>query len=150
MDPVTLSLISAGVGGAVKVASDLFDPSGGQQANLMRQEAALKMSALEESMRRAEGAQTQVLSSTKARMAATGLDSGSATFSGFLKSMSDRFTEQNAFTQAQGTKAISMMDASADILANPAKKLLAGATDFLGTGFNIGKLLLGQGGGLGN
>lgn len=132
MDPATISLITMGVGSAVKVGSDLFDDSGAREAKLLREQAMLKQSALEETMRRSEGAQTQVLSSTKARMAATGFDSGSESFTNYLSGMADQFQMQNKFQAQQGMKSIDLMEQGANILADPTRKYLRAATDFLG------------------
>lgn len=137
MDPVTLGLITMGVGGAIKLGGDLFDDTASRQANLMRQEAQVKNSALEENMRRAEGAQTQVLSSTKARMAGTGFDSSSASFSNYLEGMGAQFAAQNKFTADAGQKSIQLMEQSADLIGDPLKKVFAVAGDVAGTGANI-------------
>lgn len=141
MDPVTLGLISMGVGGAVKVASDLFDDTASRQANLMRKEADLKLSTLEENMRRTEGAQTQVLSSTKARAAATGFASDSASFDRYLTGMAAEFQRQNDFTKTQGMAQVDLMRESADILGSPVPKFIKAATDIFGTGTGIAGLL---------
>lgn len=137
MDPITLSMISMGIGGAIKVGADLFNDTGAKQANLMREQATLKASALEETMRRAEGQQTQVLSSTKARMAGSGFDSGSRSFTDYLSGMAQQFTAQNEFTQQTGMKSIDLMRKAADIVGDPLKQLLAAGTDLMGSGMGI-------------
>jgi hypothetical protein len=140
VDPITLGLISMGVGGAIKVAGDLFDNTGSRQADLMHQQAAAKLSALEETMRRTEGQQTQVLSSTKARMAATGFDAGSGTFTNYLGAMADQFAQQNAYTRKAGLDSIASMNTAADIMGDPLKRILGAAADVAGTLGQMGTL----------
>jgi hypothetical protein len=108
LDPVTLGLISMGVGGAVKTLGGLFGGIG-SQADLMRKEASLKLSTLEENMRRTEGQQTQVLSSTKARMAGTGFSTDSGSFTDYIHTMATEFDLQNKFTWEAGRKSVDLM-----------------------------------------
>lgn len=137
MDPVTLGLISMGVGGAIKVGADLFDNTGAKQAGLMREQANLKLSALEENMRRTEGQQTQVLSSTKARMAGTGFASDSPTFSSYITTMATQFDLQNKFAEDSGLKSVDLMRQGADMLDNPVAKGFKVAADIFGTGASM-------------
>lgn len=137
MDPVTLGLIAMGVGGGVKALGDLFDDTASRQAALTRKAADLKQSALEETMRRTEGSQTQVLSSTKARMAASGFSVNSKSFDDYLTGMAGEFQKQNAFQKQSGMASIELMREGADIMDDPTARYLRGATDLLGTGANI-------------
>lgn len=139
MDPTMLSLISAGVGGAIKVASSLFDDTASRQADLLRQQAQLKLGALEETTRRAEGAQTQVLSSTKARMAGTGFSSDSNSFTNYLSAMGEQFQAQTQYTKEQGVKAISAMDDAATLLDSTStqRKMLGALGGLFGSGTSI-------------
>lgn len=137
MDPVTLGLISMGVGGAIKVGANLFSDSG---ADAMREQAKLKLSALEENMRRTEGQQTQLLSSTKARMAGTGFDASSPSFTNYITTMADEFTKQNEFTLKNGLAAVDLMQQSADKLASPLKPLLGAGVDAASTVASMAKL----------
>lgn len=141
MDPVTMGLIAMGVGGAVKLAGDLFDDTSSKQANLMREQARLKMGALEETMRRREGEQTQVLSSTKARMAATGFSSDSLSFTNYLTGMADEFKKQDEYASKSGLASIALMDKAADILDDPMKKILGGISDVFGIGSSMAGLM---------
>lgn len=133
MDPVTLGLISMGIGGAVKVGADLFDNTAGKQADLMRQQADMKLSGLEENMRRAEGQQTQVLSSTKARMAESGFASDSNSFHNYIDTMATQFDIQNANTKAGGVQAVDLIRQGADMLDNPLTKMFKVGADIFGT-----------------
>jgi hypothetical protein len=133
MDPVTLGLISMGVGGAIKVGADLFDNTAGKQADLMHQQAALKLSGLEENMRRTEGQQTQVLSSTKARMAGSGFATDSGSFTNYISTMATQFDLQNKATKEGGMKSIDLMNQAADIMDDPMKKIFGTAADIFGT-----------------
>src|SRR5713226_8963644 len=101
-----------GVGGGIKVFSDIF--GGISQASLMRKEAQLKLSTLEENMRRTEGAQTQVLSSTKARMAGTGFSSDSPSFTDYIKTMSTEFEAQNRAAREMGLQSVDLIRQGAD------------------------------------
>jgi hypothetical protein len=139
LDPVMLGLISMGVGGAVKTVGGLF--GGGNQADTMRKEASLKLSTLEENMRRTEGQQTQVLSSTKARMAGTGFSTESGSFTDYIQTMATEFDKQNEFTYEAGRKTYDLMREGAN--TTMAGSLVGGAGDLLGTAgnmFNLSKL----------
>jgi hypothetical protein len=146
MDPVTLSMIAMGVGGAIKIAGSLFDDTAGKQAALMRKEADLKQSALEETMRRAEGEQTQVLSSTKARMAGTGFASDSNSFTDYLSGMASQFTAQNAYAQKAGMESIDLIREGADIVDDPWRKILGVGADVAGTAAGFAGLMKPGGG----
>jgi hypothetical protein len=122
-----------GVGGAIKVAGDLFNNTGAKEADLMRQQAGQKLAALEETMRRTEGQQTQVLSSTKARMAGGGFNVDSASFTNYLGAMNDQFAQQNAYTRKTGMDSIASMYQAADIMGDPLKRILGVAADVTGT-----------------
>jgi hypothetical protein len=137
VDPVTLGLVSMGVGGAVKMFGDIFGGFG--KADLMRKEAQLKLSSLEENMRRTEGQQTQVLSSTKARMAGTGFATDSASFTDYIQTMSTEFDAQNKFAREQGLKSVDLIRQGADAAALGGA--LGAAGDLFGTGAQIGGLL---------
>lgn len=138
MDPVTAGLIAMGVSGGVKALAGLLDNSAEKKAQLMRQEADLKQSALEESLRRAEGAQTQVLSSTKTRMAATGLSGDSGTFQSYLTGMASEFQKQDAFARESGMKSIDLTRKAADITGDVGlSKWLNFGADIFGTASNI-------------
>lgn len=136
MDPVTLGLVSMGVGGAVKMFGDIF--GGNSQADLMRKEAGLKLSALEENMRRTEGHQTQVLSSTKARMAGSGFSGDSGSFTNYISTMATEFENQNKTTVEQGLKSIDLIREGAD--AAQLGGALGGVGDFFGTGAKMAGL----------
>jgi hypothetical protein len=132
LDPITLGLIAAGAGGtATKVLGGLFDNS----ADLMRQQAQVKLSTLEENMRRTEGAQTQVLSSTKARMAGTGFEDDSASFKGYIQTMATQFDTQNKATHDIGLKSVDLMRQGADDA--DMKKWLGIGGDILGGAASI-------------
>lgn len=133
MDPVTIGLIAMGIGGAIKIGSDLFDDTAQRKAALMHKEADLKKSALEETMRRAEGSQTQVLSSTKARMAGTGFDSDSESFTSYLTGMASEFQKQNTFQRKQGMASIDLMHEAADIEGSDTPNWLHAISDLAGT-----------------
>lgn len=137
MDPVTLSLIGMSVGGgALKMIGDIF--GGNSQAELMRQEAQVKLSSLDENMRRTEGQQTQVLSSTKARMAGTGFSSDSASFTNYIKTMSTEFDAQNKATKDQGERSADLIRQGAD--AAQLGGYLGAAGDLFNAGAKIGGL----------
>jgi hypothetical protein len=142
MDPVTAGLIAVGVGGGlIKAFGGLFDDTAEKKANLMRKEADLSKSALEENMRRTEGQQTQVLSSTKARLAATGFDSDSNSFTQLLSGMSSEFDKQNAFARKQGEASIDLQRQAADITGDVGtSKWLNFGADVLGTAGDIFKI----------
>lgn len=147
MDPLTLSMITMGVGGAVKVAGDIFGAnSASSQADLMRQQANLKLGALEETERRAEGQQTQVLSSTKARMAASGFEMDSGSFKDYLTSMATEFQNQNQTTQQQGMASIDLMRKAADTEGDPTRFILQGVGDMFGTAAGMTKTAFPGGG----
>jgi hypothetical protein len=118
---------------ATKVLGGLFDNT----ADLMRQQAQVKLSTLEENMRRTEGQQTQVLSSTKARMAGTGFSDDSKSFTGYIQTMATEFEAQNKATHDIGLKSVDLMRQAADD-AEMKKWLgiggdiLGGAKDILG------------------
>lgn len=131
MDPVTLGLISMGVGGAVKTLGGIF--SGLGQSDAMRKEAQLKLSTLEENMRRTEGQQTQVLSSTKARMAGTGFSSDSGSFTDYIHTMATEFDLQNKSTWEAGIKSVDLTLQGAQLARNPLRLGLGAAGDILGT-----------------
>jgi hypothetical protein len=73
-------------------------------------------------MRRAEGMQTQLLSSTKARMAATGFSTESGSFEGYLTGMAEEFTRQNDFAKKQALQNIELERAAADLKAGGGPK----------------------------
>jgi hypothetical protein len=131
LDPVTLGLISMGVGGAVKTLGGIFGGIG--QSDAMRKEAGLKLSTLEENMRRTEGQQTQVLSSTKARMAGTGLSSDSGSFTDYIHTMATEFDLQNKSTWESGLKSVDLMLQGADLMGSPLRLGLGAAGDIFGT-----------------
>lgn len=133
MDPVTMALIGVGVGAAGKLLTGLFDHTASDQSNLMHQKADLDQSALDENMRRTEGQQTQVLSSTKARMAATGFDTGSGSFSNYLSGMSQEFNKQNAYALTSGTKSIDLENQAADVTGNVDLSKIFGAVGTAGS-----------------
>lgn len=141
MDPVTLGLISMGVGGAVKTLGGLFDNTASRQADLMHQQAQLKLATLEENMRRTEGQQTQVLSSTKARMAGTGFAGNSASFTNYLTTMATEFSAQNKAAMQQGLKSVDLMNQAADLTGDVGfAKLFGAAGDIFGTASNMAAL----------
>jgi hypothetical protein len=112
VDPVTIGLVSMGVGGALKAFGGLFGPDEGA---LIRKQAQLKLDTLEENMRRTEGQQTQVLSSTKARMAGTGFASDSGSFTDYIQTMSTEFDRQNRATKELGLQSVDLMRQGADM-----------------------------------
>lgn len=140
MDPITLGLISMGVGAAIKVGSDLFDSTGSNEASAMHTQADMKLSALEENMRRTEGQQTQVLSSTKARMAGSGFDANSPSFTGYITSMATQFEKQNAYTVKSGMQSINQLNQAADLVDSPAKKILSVGTDLVSSAMGFSNL----------
>lgn len=115
MDPILLQMISTGAKATGQFGLNVFNNSFGQptQGDLLREQASAKMGALEETMRRQEGSQTQVLSSTKARDAGTGFASSSESFTNYLQGMADQFHMQDEFTRQQGMKSIDMIDKAA-------------------------------------
>lgn len=113
MDPITFGTIAMGVGDVAKMFSGLMDNSGHTNAMLTYRKANLMQSALEENMRRAEGRETQVMSSTKSRMAGSGLDFNSGSFMDYLNGMATEFQKQNAFERKQGTEQIDATRAAA-------------------------------------
>lgn len=117
MDPTLLQLFTTGAKAVGKYGLDIFDGTFGQptQGDMLREQASMKVSALEESTRRAEGAQTQVLSSTKARDAGTGFDSSSASFTNYLQGMANQFQAQDSFATAQGMKSADMIEQAAQL-----------------------------------
>jgi hypothetical protein len=137
VDPVTLSLVSMGVGGAIKAFGDIF--GGNSQADLMRKQADLKLSGLEESMRRTEGQQTQVLSSTKARMAGSGFDLDSGSFTNYIHTMATEFEAQNKATKEMGMQSVDLIREGADAAQTAGYVNAAG--DILGAGAKIGSIL---------
>jgi hypothetical protein len=127
-----------GVGGGLKAFAGLFDDTAQKRAVLMRQEANLEQSSLEENMRRLEGQQTQVLSSTKARMAGTGFASDSGSFETYLSGMAAEFQKQDTFAQKQGQQSIDLQRQAADIVAdNGLSKWLGFGANILGTASSI-------------
>lgn len=147
MDPVTMSLIAAGVGGGIKAIAGLFDDSAQRKADLMNKEADIKTSALEETMRRAEGQQTQVMSSTKARLAGTGFSSESSSFHQLLAGMATEFQKQNEFAQKQGMAAIDLIRQGANDVESAGnwQKVLGVANAVTGSVANIAGILTPRG-----
>lgn len=138
MDPVVAGLVAMGIGGGLKAFAGLFDDTASKKADLMRKQAGLEQGALEETMRRREGAQTQVLSSTKARMAGSGFSNDSKSFTDYLTGMASEFEKQNSFARTQGMQAIDLERQAADITGdNGVSKWLNFGADVLGTGGNI-------------
>lgn len=140
MEPVTLGLIAMAVGAAIKITASALDDSGERQAALMHKQANMKLSALEETTRRAQGQQTQILSSTKARMAGSGFSSDSSSFSNYLTGMATEFQNQNDFAKRQGMAAVDLILGGADIYADQTKKWLGTAADVAGSAANIGSM----------
>lgn len=136
MDPVTIGLVSMGVGGALKVFGGLF---GNNEADLIRQQAQLKQDTLTENMRRTEGQQTQVLSSTKARMAGTGFAAESGSFTDYIKTMDTEFTRQNKMTRDLGMRSVDLMRQGAS--AADTNKLLGSLSGVAGLGLSVAGLL---------
>lgn len=128
MDPVLGSMIAMGVGGGLKILGGLFDDTRSKEAGLMRQQADLKLAALEETERRAEGSQSQALSSTKARLASTGFSSSSSSFGDYMAGMAAEFQKQNEFARKQGLASVDLMRKAADITD----------TDWLTKGLGLG------------
>lgn len=117
MDPILLQMMSTGMKAIGQYGLNIFDNTFGQptQGQLLRSQAEGKLSAIEESTRRAEGAQTQVLSSTKAREAGTGFSTASSSFTDYLKNMAEQFQMQDQFAQAQGMKSVDLISKAADL-----------------------------------
>lgn len=103
------------IGGVFKAEASALDPTNENRAALLRQQAALEKTTLEENMRRLEGSQTQVLSSTKARMAASGFDSGSASFSNYLSGMGEQFQAQDKFMMERGEQSLDLQEEAAKL-----------------------------------
>lgn len=138
MDPITMGLISMGVGGGIKALGGLFDDSAQKRAAVMRSEAEQMKSSLEENMRRMEGSQTQVLSSTKVRMASTGFDSGSSSFESYLNGMAEQFGAQDANTEKRGADAYQAQIQAADLVGdNSFAKMMNFGSNLFGTAGNI-------------
>lgn len=116
MDPYTVALFAVAAAGLVKGIIGALDDTAERKAALMRQEAGIEQSNLNENMRRMEGQQTQVLSSTQARMAATGFSSTSGSFKGYLSGMADQFKMQDQFQATQGQDVIKLQEQGADIM----------------------------------
>src|SRR5882724_4091675 len=102
-----------GIGAAVKIFGGMF--GGPSEGDLIRQQAKLKQDTLTENMRRTEGQQTQVLSSTKARMAGTGFASESGSFTDYIKTMDTEFTRQNKMTRDLGMRSVDLMRMGANM-----------------------------------
>lgn len=117
MDPTLLQLMATGSKAILKYGLNIFDNSFGQptQGQLLRDQAEAKLGALDETMRRTEGAQTQVLSSTKARQAGTGFSSSSSSFTGYLQGMAEQFQMQDDFTRTQGMKSVDLIEKAANL-----------------------------------
>jgi hypothetical protein len=116
MDLPTIAGISAiGLGTGMNSFAGLFDDSHAEKAGLMRDQAKMTQSAFEETMRRAEGQQTQVLSSTEARMGATGFSTDSGSFQQYLTGMASEFHKQNDFSTKQNAADQAMRYHAADI-----------------------------------
>jgi hypothetical protein len=142
MDPVTIGLVSLGIGGGLKILGSLFDDSGEQKAAIMHEQANMKLAALEETQRRAEGQQTQVLSSTKARMGATGFASESASYENYLTGMAEEFTKQNTFAMSQGKREVALLHQAADLQDTDfMTKMLGVGADVAGTAGKMAGLL---------
>lgn len=112
MDPTLIAMI---FGTALKAGSYVFDQTEQRKAAIMRDGMQRTQQGLEENMRRLEGQQTQVLSSTRARMAGTGFASSSGSFENYMTEMSTQFGLQNTFKQAQGQANIEDMQKAADL-----------------------------------
>lgn len=107
--------------GLGKLAGDvfnLFDDPVRQKVDALNKDAQLKQSALDETMRRAEGAQTQVLSSTQARMAGTGFSSDSNSYKSYLTNMAAEFQSQDAVSRGKAQGAIDLQKKAAFNLAD--------------------------------
>lgn len=117
MDPITFGTIAMGVGD--KMFGSLVDTGRREEESkaLMRR-ANLMQSSLEENMRRAQGAQTQIMSSTKARMAGSGLEFDSGTFMDYLNGLATEFQKTNAFERKAAEEQISETR-QAGAVANP-------------------------------
>jgi hypothetical protein len=141
-DPVT-DFINGNVSssdkmGAIAPGGDLL---GDRQANLMREQAALKLGAFEESMRRAQGMQTQVLSSTKARMAGSGFSTGSGSYSDYIHGMASEFDKQNKMNTEFAAKDLFMSEQAASMTASA--NSMAGLDTFIGFGTSGAKMMFG-------
>lgn len=140
MDPITVSLIAAGIGGGIKAFAGLFDDTPEKVAGLKKQEADMKLAAFEENQRRAEGRQGQVLSSTEAKFAATGFRSDSDSFKSYLTGMASEFQKQNEFSKQQALKAHDLSYQAAELgVPSTMDKALGFTTDVLGTTANVAK-----------
>lgn len=115
MDPTLLQLMATGSKATLKYGLNIFDNTFGQptQGQMLHEQAQAKLGALDETMRRAEGAQTQVLSSTKARQAGTGFSSTSSSFTGYLQGMAEQFQMQDDFTRDQGMRSVDLIQKAA-------------------------------------
>lgn len=145
MDPLTLGLlVTAVVGTAIKVGSDLADNTGAQQAMLLHNQAAQKQSAFEETMRRAEGSQSQVLASTKARAAASGF-ALTGSFSDYLSGMATQFQFQNSADAANNRQSVDLILQGAGIAGDPTAKNFRAASDLASGLGQVGKAYTGLG-----
>lgn len=144
MDPATLGLIVAAVGVGIKVVADQLDDTGAKQAGLLRAQAGQKMSAFEETMRRTEGNQSQILASTKARTAASGFEL-TGSFSDYLSGMATQFQFQNSADAANNAQSVDLILRGAGIAGDPSVKNLRTASDIASGLGSVGKAYTGLG-----
>jgi hypothetical protein len=124
LDPLTFGTIAMGVGDISKMFAGLMDNTGHNTAMLEYRKANLMQSALEENMRRAEGREAQVMSSTKSRMAGSGLEFDSGSFVDYLNGLATEFQKQNAFEKKQAEGEIALTRGAAYVQdSNPVTKL---------------------------
>ena len=130
MDPATLALLG---GGLMSGLAGLLNPGASRGAAITREQAGITQSATEETMRRAEGQQSQTLASAAAGTGASGFSTTSGSFNNYLTSMAEQFQKQNAFTRLQGMQKVDLLNKAAD----------AQDTNYLTKGLNLGTDLLG-------
>ena len=137
MDPTLL--LSLG-GGLASSLSGLLDHSGDKKAELTRAQAGIEQSTTAENLRRAEGRQSQAISSEAALQGGTGFSASSGSFTNMLHSMAEQFQAQNAFTRQQSLQKIDLLNKTAAAEAtNPVQKGLTAGAGILNTLSNFGK-----------
>lgn len=144
MDPATLGLIVAAVGVGIKVVADQLDDTGAKQAALLHSQAAQKQSVFEETMRRQEGSQSQILASTKARTAASGF-ALTGSFSDYLSGMATQFQFQNSADAANNRQSVDLILQGASIAGDPSAKNFRTASDIANGLGQVGKAYTGLG-----
>jgi hypothetical protein len=113
-NPFTLTSLGVGMD-YLKDIAGMFDMGAKShyEAKSDMMKANLMQSSLEENMRRAEGMQSQVLQSATSKMASSGLDYSSKSFTDYLSGMATEFQKQDVFTRNQAQSQIDMVRGAA-------------------------------------